>query len=382
MLQPQHGIFVNENDRYIQIGDASDDCHMFIVKIMLKSISNLNRLQSVAAGPFHIQYTLFGNSSHTRALNQNAGISSRDNADVHTIREKIVIRFRSSLSALRLYFQKIFFVPVDLYAASDILIGSVDIQLSAMMPDTTEIRQFVEKYACDKCTHSAHGQCLIQGNAAGEPNNTFMEYEFHLQYEQEMAAGDDQQLLSGKSVVDTPLRFDEDTGHDSSIQESACSMTHLSEPPTCEAPETANYTEDDVSPTDERMPTEEPAIVDRPVMVHRTFSYRLRLQTIKFSKKPATGIWQLSLHHPKAHTPLTLTNVDVKEIGSDNVAMADVEIQLYFSAEPEHIAEVIGSEPCVLNVKGPRNVFATAELNNDALLAQVCRGSYMPRQPQ
>lgn len=368
MLQSQQGIFVKlyENERYIQIGDHPNDCHMFIVTISLKSISNLNRLHA-GAGPFHIQYTLFGNASHTRTLNQTSGGGSPGNAnDIHPIREKIVIRFRSSLAALRLYFQKIFFIPVDVYSAADTLIGRVDIQVSAEMPDTADVQQFTEQYACVGHTHSAHGQCLIQGMAAGEPNDTFVDYEFQLAYEQ-VAEDAAQHELSGKLSVHTPLRFDDDSigdAYESSARDSICSMTHLSEPPTVE------YTEIDVLPGDEQLSTEEP-IVERPETVHQTFSYKLRLQTIKFTKKPATGIWQLSLHHPKAHTPLTLTNVDVKEIGSDNIAMEDVDIQLYFSAEPEHILEVIGSEPCVLNIKGPRNLFTTAELNNGALLAQV-----------
>ena len=81
----------------------------------------------------------------------------------------------------------------------------------------------------------------------------------------------------------------------------------------------------------------------------------------------------LRLHHPKAHTPLSITNVIVKAASdvSDQFAIENIEKVLYFSAETDHILELIESESSVLSIRGPRRAWATAELDNSRLLAQV-----------
>lgn len=55
-----------------------------------------------------------------------------------------------------------------------------------------------------------------------------------------------------------------------------------------------------------------------------------------------------------------------------NPKIANEHIELYFTADAQHINDLIESEPCVLTVKGPRGALATAEIDNAVLLAQVC----------
>lgn len=104
-------------------------------------------------------------------------------------------------------------------------------------------------------------------------------------------------------------------------------------------------------------------------ITQKTFSYKLLLKSIEFCRKAELGIWQLSLHHPKAHTPLTLTNVTVREISKNT--FRNIELVLYFSAEVIGIRSIIESEPCVLHIKGPHGFVATAELDNGTLLDQI-----------
>lgn len=122
--------------------------------------------------------------------------------------------------------------------------------------------------------------------------------------------------------------------------------------------------------------------------IPRTFSYKLMLQEIAFNQIPEAGVWQIrymeyigvhnkkfhtfiiivcSLHHSKAHNPLARLNISLK-----NPKIANEHIELYFTADAQHINELIESEPCVLTVKGPRGALATAEIDNATLLAQVC----------
>lgn len=43
MLSSQQGIYVNlvEDEQYIQVGDSPEDCHLFMVNVMLRSITGL-----------------------------------------------------------------------------------------------------------------------------------------------------------------------------------------------------------------------------------------------------------------------------------------------------------------------------------------------------
>lgn len=104
-------------------------------------------------------------------------------------------------------------------------------------------------------------------------------------------------------------------------------------------------------------------------VTQKTFSYKLLLKSIEFCRKTESGIWQLSVHHPKAHTPITLTNVTVRDVPEK--PFDNIELVLYFSAEINGIRSMIESEPCVLHIKGPHGFIATAEVDNGTLLDQI-----------
>lgn len=78
------------------------------------------------------------------------------------------------------------------------------------------------------------------------------------------------------------------------------------------------------------------------------------LQNVKFSRRPEVGIWQISLHHPKADTPFTLANVQLADVCSNLVEFKDLELVLFFASNTDEILNLIISEPCTISINGPR----------------------------
>lgn len=382
MLQSQNGLFIKlyENERYIQIGDAPNDCNIFIVEILFKSFSNLNQLYGDSMN-FYIQYSLFGALSDKRllkrVLNDEDTNNNNNNVDLHTIREKIVIRFRSSIQLLRIYFEKIFTIPIEIFANDHYppVVGVLSLNLADVMFDDCDLNEFIDKYSSLDNTYTAHGQCNIRSDINGQLtdiNESFMDYEFHLKCEQ-----NEPLLKSARSPLNTPLRFDIGDGDESSIKSlrNSCAAIENLSPSTNSLRnpiEPLTLLQENNPDTVEPMNSSQSNVSvnssakDNGPELTRTYSYKLFIENIKFTKKPTTGIWQISFYHPNAHTKLAVINVDVK----DAIDKEKIVIETYFSSESKQIDELIGSEPGVIRVKGPKNTFATAELNNMALLAQ------------
>lgn len=102
--------------------------------------------------------------------------------------------------------------------------------------------------------------------------------------------------------------------------------------------------------------------------IPRTFSYNLVLQNIKFTNHVENGIWQVSFYHPRADTPFTIVNLELQNIEDESVDFNDLELQLYFSALPTEIVDVITADNCLFNISGPRGTRGKAELDSQTLL--------------
>lgn len=102
--------------------------------------------------------------------------------------------------------------------------------------------------------------------------------------------------------------------------------------------------------------------------VPRTFSYNLVLQTIKFTNHVENGIWQVSFYHPRADAPFTIVNLELQNIEDETVDFNDLELQLYFSAMPNEIVDIVTADNCLFNISGPRGTRGKAELNSQSLL--------------
>lgn len=107
---------------------------------------------------------------------------------------------------------------------------------------------------------------------------------------------------------------------------------------------------------------------DQEEMPH-TFAYNLIVESIKFTNRVENGIWQLSFYHPKADTPFTIVNLELRHIQDQTVEFSDLELQLYFSAPTDEVESIVKSDNALFNVSGPRGSRGKAELNNQTLLA-------------
>lgn len=135
----------------------------------------------------------------------------------------------------------------------------------------------------------------------------------------------------------------------------------------------------------------------RDPVIPKTFAFTLTLLDCSFDKRPFTGIWQLryflkkkflmqsnrmlsislkpltnfhSLQHPAADTPLTIRNLEINDIPVDQISFEDMHLRLCFTSRPAELFKTIKAHPCILILKGPRGVHASAELNSHNILAQ------------
>lgn len=109
---------------------------------------------------------------------------------------------------------------------------------------------------------------------------------------------------------------------------------------------------------------------DVPISFPKTFSYTLALLDCSFNKRPFPGIWRLTLQHPLADITSAVRNLEISNVVVDQISFEDMTMRLYFTTYFEQLHDLIKSKPCVLTLKGPRGVQATAELDNNNILSQ------------
>lgn len=71
-----------------------------------------------------------------------------------------------------------------------------------------------------------------------------------------------------------------------------------------------------------------------------------------------------------ADTPLAIRNLEINDIVIDQISFEDMNLRLCFTSNPNELFDIIKSKPCLLTLKGPRCVHATAELDNNNILAK------------
>lgn len=76
------------------------------------------------------------------------------------------------------------------------------------------------------------------------------------------------------------------------------------------------------------------------------------------------------MQHPGADSTLILRNLEISDIVVDQISFEDMHLRLCFTTHPDQLFELIKSKPCVLTLKGPRGVHASAELDNHNILTQ------------
>lgn len=377
MLCPQQGLFVKllPDERYIQLGSHVDDCTMFVVHLELRSLRGL--LPGIGADDdqFHMKYMLFGSPSEARQL------IPATVAGHFSIQEKITIQFRASIDSVREYFARIFYVPIDICDRTGAAIGHARfaITIPPLHDRSAEpLDGHVYSIADRTFVTLAHHQ-----DAAERP---WIDYEFaiRLLHPPKPCSGrlaSETELLSEITDGNTASSSASDPIESAAAVDCAApgdSTNDIVEPINAYRPPSHLTEPDSVKPATPLLSSRPPSAVGRTNA--NTFSYRLHLQQVRFTRKADVGIWQVSLHHPKAHTPVALVNISVRAHAQDATAATscagttttidNVSVELLFSFESTGIRTVIASEPCVLNIKGPHAMFATAELDNATLLAQ------------
>lgn len=360
MLCPQQGLFIKllPDEHYIQLGSHADDCTMYVVHLDIRNLRGL--LPAIAAiaaddDQFQMQYMLFGSPSEARQLIPTTV------AGHYSIQEKITIQFRASIDSIREYFARIFYIPIDICDRTGAAIGHA--RFAITIPPLHD--RFDEQH--DGHIFSIVDRSFVTSTHQDVADRPWIDYEFairllHPPKPSSVRLVSEFELLS--EVTD-----DTSSSSASVPIESAAAVDCVA--PSDSTRVLANIIDPIDSHRTEQMSAKSAAASLGPQSAAvrntaNTFSYLLHLQQVRFTRKADVGIWQVSLHHPKAHTPVALVNILVR----GTTTIDNVSIELLFSFEPTGIRAVIASEPCVLNIKGPHAMFATAELDNATLLAQ------------
>lgn len=77
-----------------------------------------------------------------------------------------------------------------------------------------------------------------------------------------------------------------------------------------------------------------------------------------------------SLQHPAADSSIVICNLEISDIVIDQISFEDMYLRLCFTSKPDQLFEMIKSKPCLLTLKGPRGIHASAELDNHNILTQ------------
>lgn len=77
-----------------------------------------------------------------------------------------------------------------------------------------------------------------------------------------------------------------------------------------------------------------------------------------------------SLQHPAADSSPVIHNLEINEIVVDQISFEDMHLRLCFTTHADQLYDLIKSKPCLLVLKGPRNIHASAELDNHNILTQ------------
>ncbi|XP_018797636.1 PREDICTED: uncharacterized protein LOC108974341 isoform X1 [Bactrocera latifrons] len=135
MLQSQSNVYVQllEQVGLIQVGNNPDvDCDIFNVTLTFKQVKNLLKVLEMEKN-FHRQTSAF--VFHYEFLGSTSQLEMIVNqSDCYAINEKVSLTFKSSLKSLRLYFQRIFFIPISIFV-NNTVVGNFRLDFSKLLPE-------------------------------------------------------------------------------------------------------------------------------------------------------------------------------------------------------------------------------------------------------
>uniref|UniRef100_A0A8D8FY65 Centrosomal protein of 120 kDa n=1 Tax=Culex pipiens TaxID=7175 RepID=A0A8D8FY65_CULPI len=334
----------------LQVGDFETERDLFLVKIVLKYAKQLKGLiPDGIPADFRIRYELLGDSYPCT-------LEKKPN-DRFFIQEKIVINFRTSLHSLKRYFDEVFLIRLEILNGDQVVgllnlsfgdlikDGSLDEFLSRKQEASAALE--VEKYyPIESQLDSSIKEKLTDEHFAAIKCKFTLKY-LSTDYQQESTKAKEHVTHEEDSRLEVPQSHP-------SVQ--SINLHKPLEPPPMEPPEKIDI--------QSILQCEDRDMRDVP----RTFSYNLLLQSIRFNARPSSGLWQLSLFHPKADTPLTKITMELTTIESDTLEFPNLQLSLYFSTLPDHVLETITAERSKLSLHAPHGLAGYARLDNQSLV--------------
>ena len=373
MLTSQRGLFIRllQEEGLLQIGNIDTCCDVFTVQLIIKNARYLENLipdDEDAESELYINYVLLGNP-HTRALNKKFN-------RCHQIQEKISINFRTTLAALAEYFDKIFFVPLEVMSGSRVL-GATEIKLGPVVK-IHELQMFLEKNPSHLFEIDAIANVKTLKEIPSNVNKPILEYKLAIQY------------VATKKLHQTECLEIYQRNQEVDIQGGGDGCSEEKPAPSVQSPRRKALSDilevrsDGSKKSSKGKAKEKPADkADIALLLKehqegevselpRIFSYNLQLSSIKFNKKPEKGTWQLSFFHDRADIQRTIINKEINDenISTDNtIEFNDLELKLVFTSCIADIMSLVkSSEICTFCVKGPRKMHAKAQLDCNSLL--------------
>ncbi|XP_017052408.1 uncharacterized protein LOC108095739 isoform X2 [Drosophila ficusphila] len=173
MLQSQANVYVQSLVQLglLQVGnDPLVDCDIIEVVLQLKQLKNVTRLvkslvQDKSPGSVILVFDFVGNVTNIELkLNE---------SDSYALNDVLGLRFKTSLRSMRLYFQRIFYLPINMYM-SGTAIATYRMDFANLLPP--------DDYFSDNKKYTYNGSFsfnrLGRADSAREPKPPLMEYSF------------------------------------------------------------------------------------------------------------------------------------------------------------------------------------------------------------
>lgn len=321
-----------------------------------------------------MNYVLLGNSHH-RALDKKINHG-------YLLKEKVSIKFRSSLASLQEYFEKIFFIPIEV-KSGDATLGSAVIKLNELVK-TVNLKEFLEMHPSNNCDIEAVTDIKMELQelqlSAKQPiliSKSTIEYVATKKLHQtELLENykrlNEIDLMAGGDSVEIPTSVTVPSVVKSKSQSSRSSASKIVES-VVEVQKEAEMIE--AQSNGKSQSNEIPEIISTTIkqqanhsatLLH-LFSYNLQLISMEFNRRPDNGIWHFKFYHDKADTPRTIINKEINEAGvtqNNAIVLENLKMQLYFTSRADNIMETIkSSDHCLIHVRGPRDVNLKARLD-------------------
>ncbi|XP_041564947.1 cytadherence high molecular weight protein 2 [Drosophila elegans] len=204
MLQSQANVYVQSLVQLglLQVGnDPLIDCDIIEVVLQLKQLKNVNRLvksldEGKGTGSVILVFDFVGNVTNIELkLNE---------SDSYILNDVLGLRFKTSLRSMRLYFQRIFYLPINMYMNGS-AIATYRMDFGNLLPP--------DNYFSDKRKYTHNGSFsfnrLAKRDSAREPKPPLMEYSFSVDVKTLLSRQGQEEPESTSSVASGVIR-DED----------------------------------------------------------------------------------------------------------------------------------------------------------------------------